>query len=80
MVATIDIAKNDFILFVPLDYIVNYDVVKQSEIFQLLKENGTADKLVKPEQKSYILYLMEQKRKPDSMWKHMLELWPKSYE
>ena len=79
MVATEDIAQGDIIVFVPQSLLITRDVVSESKTFQSLKDQNVVEKLQKPDSLEFSVYLMEQKREPDSIWKHYLGLWPTSY-
>ena len=65
-IAKEDIKKDDTVLFVPLEMLMTEEKAKaQSEYYKLLIERGFEMEV--PHLAS-ILFLMEERRKPDSYW------------
>ena len=80
MIATEDITTGDLIAFIPDEMLLTFlDAHSKSPTSQEFAEDGMYDKIPKKERDMMpmVLYLMEQRKKSDSIWKDYIGALPK---
>ena len=75
--ATQDIKEGDLIMYIPREMIITLDEAQHSKTFEKLAEKNVLRKLeLSQSNLMFKLFLMEERRNPDSMWKHSLSVMP----
>ncbi len=79
MHAARDIKKGETVLFVPKDQIITLEMAIESPIGKKMYEKGLRNRLISPKHSFLSTYIMQERRKPDTIWEPYIDILPKSY-
>lgn len=74
-----DIKKGETILYVPKHQIITLEMAISSPIGKKMYEKGLRQRLISPKHSFLSTFIMQERRKPDSMWLTYIDILPKSY-
>jgi histone-lysine N-methyltransferase SETD3 len=74
-----DIKKGETVLFVPKDQIITLEMAIESPIGKKMYEKGLRNRLISPKHSFLSTYIMQERRKPDTIWEPYIDILPKSY-
>jgi protein-histidine N-methyltransferase len=74
-----DIKKGETVLFVPKDQIITLEMAMESPIGKKMYEKGLRNRLISPKHSFLSTYIMQERRKPDTIWEPYIDILPKSY-
>ena len=78
MKASVDIKQGDYIAYIPLECIVTEEVALKAQSNQALQAVDYIDADIK-EKHIYTLFIMEERRNPESKWKSYIDIYPVNY-
>lgn len=74
-----DIKKGETILYVPKDQIITLELAFASPVGKKMYEKGLRQRLISPKHSFLCTFIMQERRKPDSMWQTYIDILPKQY-
>jgi len=74
-----DIKKGEIILYVPKEQIITLEMAMSSPIGKKMYEKGLRQRLISPKHSFLATFIMQEKRKPDTIWIAYIDILPKSY-
>ena len=74
MKATEEIKKGEHIAFIPLNLIITLETTRNAQVISALKTYNFEDKFT--DYYAFTLYIMEERRNPDSFWKPYIDIFP----
>ena len=78
--ATKDIKEGELIMYIPREMILTLDEAQHSKTFEKLVEKKALGKLeLSQSNLMFKLFMMEERRNPDSMWAHYLAVVPNDW-
>jgi len=75
-----EIKKGDTVLFVPHDTIVTLDLAKESPLGKYMVENEVVDYMYYKMSAYFAVFLMQERKNPNSKFKAYLDILPKSHD
>ena len=74
MKATSEIKKDERIAFIPLELILTHEKAQSAQVIQALKSKNFEHDFI--DFYSFTLFIMEERRNPDSFWKPYIDIFP----
>jgi protein-histidine N-methyltransferase len=74
-----DIKKGETILFVPKEQIITLEMAFASPVGKLMYEKGLRQRLISPKHSFLSCFIMQERRKPESIWQYYIDILPKNF-
>ena len=78
--ASKDIKKGETILYIPKHQIITLEMAFASPVGKKMYEKGLRQRLISPKHSFLSTFLMQERRKPESIWQPYLDILPKNFD
>ena len=74
-----DIKKGETVLFVPKAQIITLEMAMESPVGKKMYEKGLRNRLISPKHSFLSTFIMQERRKADTIWTEYIDILPKNY-
>ena len=74
-----DIKKGETVLYIPKEQIITLEMAMESPVGKKMYEKGLRNRLISPKHSFLSTYIMQERRKPDTIWEPYIDILPKNY-